>query len=129
MCARQDIVWLTSDLSRYPKLADEHLLMTEKGCCYRNQFERLLIGAGAYTGNVSEFVSVETIKQCVKMGLGIAALSHASVKQELDKGELQELAVVGSQIHSSIHLVYNEKQQQAENVAGFIGFCEEFAFW
>mgnify|MGYP000324279301 CR=1 FL=1 len=110
-------------------LADEHLLLTEKGCCYRHQFEHHLIEAGVLkTSNVSEFISIETIKQCAKLGIGIAALSAVSVKRELEAGELIALGPKGMALRSNIHCAYNSKQERAPQVERFIEFCLSYQF-
>jgi len=60
----------------YPKdLADQTLLLTESGCCYRTVLEEQLASAKVTPQNVSEFSSIEAIKQCVTAGMGIGFLS------------------------------------------------------
>lgn len=110
------------------ELINEHILLTEKGCCYRNQFERVLIDVGAYTGQISEFVSIEAIKQCVKLNLGLAALSQSSVQKELENGELQQLTLTDIDLKSNIHFVYKQNRVHSKSVTNFINFCENYAF-
>ncbi|GAL11212.1 transcriptional regulator LysR family [Vibrio astriarenae] len=110
-------------------LVNEHLLLTEKGCCYRHQFELHLIEAGILNNsNVSEFISIETIKECAKLGIGIAALSVASVKKELEDEELVVLTPKGMTLSSNIHCVYNAKQEHAPQVEKLIEFCLSYQF-
>lgn len=116
------------DFIKADDLVNEHILLTEKGCCYRNQFERLLIDVGAYTGQVSEFVSIEAIKQCVKLNLGVAALSLSSVQQELQNGELQQLKLTDTELKSNIHFVYNQNRVYSKSIANFINYCEKYTF-
>ncbi|REL35865.1 LysR family transcriptional regulator [Thalassotalea euphylliae] len=126
------------------ELAKQHLLLTEKGCCYRNQFERLLISAGAYnTSAVSEFVSIETIKACVALNMGIAALSKVSAAKELAKGELIALNLPDNSMRSSVHCVFKDsvfknKGFEDQNLSdvndsqtaltNFIQFCQRYTF-
>jgi DNA-binding transcriptional LysR family regulator len=110
------------------ELVNEHILLTEKGCCYRNQFERILIDIGAYAGQVSEFVSIEAIKQCVQLNLGIAALSLASVQKELANGELHKLKLNGVNLESNIHFVYNQNRVYSKCVDNFISYCSTYTF-
>lgn len=109
-------------------LACQHLLLTEKGCCYRNQFERALIDIGAYPSHISEFVSIETIKECVKRNMGIGALSHISVAKELARGELVVLPWQGENIVSQIHLIYANRQERNAQVQECIEFAQAFDF-
>lgn len=60
----------------------ETILLTELGCSYRNLFERSLINAGAHPGPRMEFQSIEAMKRCVEVGLGIAALPRMAVAAE-----------------------------------------------
>lgn len=111
------------------ELADEHLLVTEKGCCYRNQFERVLINAGVFSSiNLSEFVSIETIKKCVSLNVGMAALSAVSVEDELSSGALTKINLVGAGMSSNIHCVFNKKREYSEVTQRFLDYCTSFGF-
>ena len=73
------------------QIANEPLLLTEKGCSYRMQFEHLLQIEGTFPKQISEFSSIEAIKQCVIAGLGISLLPKMVVANELIHGQLVEL--------------------------------------
>jgi len=73
------------------ELNNETLLLTEKGCSYRVQFENRLNAEGIQPVNLIEFVSVEAIKQCVMANLGISVLPAMAVKNEMAQGKLFEL--------------------------------------
>lgn len=108
-------------------LRHEPLLLTETGCCYRNQFERILIEAGAYNvQQVSEFISLETIKQCVKLNMGVAALSFAAAKDSLADGSLVALNIEGITMTSNIHMSFNEDRLMPQYLRLFLDFCLEF---
>lgn len=110
-------------------LKDHHLLLTEKGCCYRHQLEQRLIEAGVLEpSNISEFVSIETIKQCAKLNVGIAALSAASVKKELEKNELVALHIEELELSSNIHCVFNTNNGVPAEISAFIEFCTKYQF-
>ncbi|MGE5623389.1 MAG: LysR family transcriptional regulator, partial [Methanocella sp.] len=70
---------------RAADLAGEQVLFTELGCSYRNQFEHALIQAGVYPSTALEFGSIESIKQCVMAGMGIALLPAVSVAREVEE--------------------------------------------
>lgn len=69
-------------------IQDEMLLLTERGCGYRSAFERLLADSGIRMITNMEFSSVEAIKQCAMVGLGIAVLPRVAVEKQLASGEL-----------------------------------------
>lgn len=75
------------------ELAQETILLTEKGCSYRTQFENMLHQEGIYPRQVIEFVSIEAIKQCVIAALGISLLPRMVVEKELINGSLIELHI------------------------------------
>jgi DNA-binding transcriptional LysR family regulator len=111
------------------ELAKERLLLTEQGCCYRNQFERVLINSGVLNPqNISEFVSIETIKECVKLNIGIAALSSASVENELRNGELVSLGLEDAKLSSSIHCILDENCDRTESIEKFVTHCLNYRF-
>jgi DNA-binding transcriptional LysR family regulator len=72
-------------------LDGQQLLLTEAGCSYRNLFYRALASKGVHANNVLEFASVEAIKQCVMVGLGVAALPEVVVEKEIAQGQLAAL--------------------------------------
>src|SRR5580658_2267405 len=51
----------------------------ESGCGYRRKLERALAQAGVTPKSVVEFASVEAIKQCAVLGMGIAHLPAITV--------------------------------------------------
>lgn len=90
-------------------LAGETLLLTEQGCYYRNRFEKALIQAGAMTGTLIEFTSIEAIKACVAGGTGIAAISKISVQSQLDSGEIAEIKMTDLALSVGVLLVTKPK--------------------
>lgn len=101
-------------------LVGESVLLKALGCSYRNQFERQLIAAGAHPGNVLEFQSVETIKRCVEVGLGIAPLPLMAVEAELRSGRLVPLRWTGPKIRVSTHLVWNPQRHLGPAESAFL---------
>jgi DNA-binding transcriptional LysR family regulator len=76
----------------YPSdLEGEPVVLTEAGCTYRSLFERSLTAAGVRPATTLEFNSVEAIKQCVMVGMGITVLPAVSVRAEIADGRLAAL--------------------------------------
>lgn len=69
-------------------LEGEPLLMPEMGCSYRVMFEARLAEAGVRPGSITEFASLEAIKQCVMAGLGTAILPEVAVTADVDRGRM-----------------------------------------
>lgn len=72
-------------------LAGQALLLTEVGCAYRAKLEGVLDRAQITAGNIIEFTSVETIKQCAALGMGIACLPAIVADLEIATGRLASL--------------------------------------
>ena len=108
-------------------LRGETLLLTEKGCNYRNRFERALIKAGAYDGPRLEFISIEAIKACAKLGTGIAAISEVSVEKELAGGELVALDWQGEDLSVGLYMIWNGHRWQSPAVKAFLETCGQQA--
>lgn len=101
-------------------LARETLLLTEKGCGYRNMFERGLEASGVRLDRAVEFASGEAIKRCVAAGMGLAVLSEVSVRREIGRGELAPLAWPREGFSVESRLVYHRDKWLSSAIAAFL---------
>jgi DNA-binding transcriptional LysR family regulator len=69
-------------------LEGETILLTESGCGYRSLFEHHLAHAGVQPKALVEFSSVEAIKQCTMVGMGIAVLPQMAIQAEVEEGKI-----------------------------------------
>ncbi|MGH7660399.1 MAG: LysR family transcriptional regulator [Vulcanimicrobiaceae bacterium] len=72
-------------------LVKETVLVLEPTCSYRRLFEAFLARAGRRASIVSEFNSIEAVKQCVAAGIGISILPRFTIEHELDEGRYATL--------------------------------------
>jgi len=72
-------------------LEPETLLLVEVGCSYRSAFEQQLAAAGILPPTTLEFSSIEAIKQCAMLGMGVAVLPAVSVAAEIAQQRLAAL--------------------------------------
>lgn len=93
---------------RTPQLADETLLVIEKGCAQREVIDTELREAGV-TPTLMEFVSMDAIKKCVTAGLGIALLPASTVREESERGELAVLPWTRAP-HLGVYLVTHRRR-------------------
>ncbi|CAA0119810.1 HTH-type transcriptional regulator YofA [BD1-7 clade bacterium] len=107
-------------------LVNETLLFTEPGCSYRALFEHNLMKAGVFDKPKLEFVSVEPIKACVKMGMGIAALSRVSTERDIAQGRLAKLDWQGDDLSVNLHMVWNSKRWLSPAVKAFLDVTQSF---
>src|SRR5207244_11793399 len=89
-------------LPSWPRdLSGQHLLLTEEGCAYRKKFERILNARGVRPHAVGEFASIEAIKQCALLGMGIALLPEVALAREIRSGALSVLPWRGPDVSMS----------------------------
>lgn len=69
-------------------LTGQTLLLPEGYCGYPMDLKRLLEQKHIEANTILEFGSLESIKQCVKNGLGVSLLPRIAVEEELRRGEL-----------------------------------------
>lgn len=67
-----------------------------------------------------EFNSVEAIKQCAMVGLGIALLPEMSLKGELERGELITLPWDLSEIQFATQMLWHQEKWISPSMKEFI---------
>jgi DNA-binding transcriptional LysR family regulator len=106
-------------------LSGQHLLLTEEGCAYRKKFERILKTRGVAPQGVGEFASVEAIKQCAVLGMGIALLPEVVVAREIRSGALRVLPWRGPDINMSTHVVWHKDRSMTPAMRGFLDALDD----
>ena len=101
-------------------IAGQTMLLTETGCGYRRKFERAMAATNLRLGNVTEFSSVEAIKQCMMAGMGLGVLPEIVVARELESGRLTALKWVGPELDIPIHVVWHKDKWVSPNIAAFL---------
>ena len=100
------------------------MLLTEPGCSYRTLFEQMLTTSSAPRGARMEFVSIEAIKACVKLGMGIAAINKTAVTEELQQGELVSIPWEEAEMEVDLSMVWNEQRWQSPTLKAFVQHCK-----
>jgi len=72
-------------------LAGRTLVVRSPGTVNRREVDQLLERAGVEPGGRLEATSLEAVKRCVEVGLGVAIVPGIAVERELATGELREL--------------------------------------
>lgn len=75
--------------------ADQPVLLTGEGCCYRAAFLRHLESYYVYPPVAMETNSVHALKQAALSGIGVGVLPDMAVAGELERGALAPLRVRG----------------------------------
>lgn len=105
----------------HPKdLMDHPLLLTETGCGYRMMFEMQLALAKIRPQNVTEFSSVEAIKQCVTAGMGVGLLPQIVIANELRKKQLAVLNWQGAKVSIETSIVWHKDRWISPAMRAFL---------
>jgi DNA-binding transcriptional LysR family regulator len=107
------------------QLQKELFLLTERGCGYRNILERALNAEGMDTISDLEFFSVEAIKQCAMVGMGIAFLPRMVVATELEQGRLVALPWEDHKFEVSIQMIWHKEKWLSPAMKAFIEITNE----
>jgi DNA-binding transcriptional LysR family regulator len=100
-------------------LAGQTLLLTEAGCGYRTKIDRILAMQNIRPGNISEFASIEAIKQCVAAGMGIGNLPHIVVAAELRKRQIKALRWAGAPLNIRTYIWWHKDKWVSPAMAAF----------
>ena len=106
-------------------LAGQLLLMTEEGCAYRRKFERVLHAHAVQPHSIADFASVEAIKQCATLGMGIALLPEIVVAAEVARHALVPLPWRGADLSMTTHVVWHKDRTMTPAMRGFVGVVGE----
>jgi DNA-binding transcriptional LysR family regulator len=101
-------------------LATQNLLLTEFGCSYRTKLDRALALANIRPAHVTEFSSVEAIKQCVTLGMGLGLLPAIVVARELRQNRLKALRWDGPSLDIVTHILWHKDKWISPAMAAFM---------
>lgn len=101
-------------------LADQTLLLTEAGCGYRMMLEMQLASAMVRPQNVTEFSSIEAIKQCVNAGMGIGFLPEIAIASELKKRQFVVLNWQGAHMSIATSIVWHQARWVSPAMQAFL---------
>jgi DNA-binding transcriptional LysR family regulator len=100
-------------------LAGQTLLLTESGCGYRNKLDRILTLQNVRPGNITEFSSVEALKQCVAAAMGIGLLPAIVVWRELRQRQFKTLRWAGPSLDIRTHIMWHKDKWVSPAMASF----------
>jgi DNA-binding transcriptional LysR family regulator len=106
-------------------LKEQTLLLTEAGCGYRRKLERILAQAGVTPKSVVEFASIEAIKQCAALGMGVAHLPAMTAAAEIAQGKLGAMAWSGSDLTISTQIAWHRDKWLSPAMEAFVRLVRE----
>jgi DNA-binding transcriptional LysR family regulator len=106
-------------------LAGQTLLLTEAGCGYRAKLDRVLALQNIRPGNITEFSSVEAIKQCICAGMGLALLPAIVVSRELRQNQFKALHWDGPKLDIATHVLWHRDKWVSPAMAAFLELIKD----
>jgi len=106
-------------------LAGHSLLLTETGCSYRVKLDQQMALLNIRPGNITEFSSVEAIKQCVMAEMGLALLPAIVVARELRLRQFKALHWGGPSLDIATHILWHKDKWISPAMAAFIDLVRE----
>lgn len=101
-------------------LAGQNLLLTEAGCGYRAKLDKVLALQNIRPAHITEFSSVEAIKQCVRVGMGLALLPAIAVSRELRQNQFKALHWDGPKLDIGTHVLWHKDKWISPAMAAFL---------
>ena len=106
-------------------LAGQTFLLTDVGCAYRTKLEHALAQAGVEAETIMEFSSVETIKQCAALGMGIACLPALVVDEEIATGKLAVIPWSGSRLTMKTIVAWHKDKWLSPGMTAFLSLLRQ----
>ncbi|MGA2960833.1 MAG: LysR family transcriptional regulator [Candidatus Korobacteraceae bacterium] len=106
-------------------LRGQTMLLTEAGCAYRKKLDDLLLLRGIRPKNTTEFTSVEAIKGCAALGMGVALLPEIAVASELRENRLTALRWSGAPMDISTQVIWHRDKWISPAMDAFVKMLQK----
>ena len=106
-------------------LDGQTLLVTEVGCAYRKKLDQLLSRMNIRPTNIIEFSSVEAIKECVSLDMGLALLPEVAVAERLTGRRISAVRWAGPEMDIATHVVWHKDKWISPAAAAFLALLQD----
>src|SRR5260370_8609226 len=106
-------------------LREEAFLLTDAGCAYRSKLEQAIGETHVKPKTVMEFSSVETIKQCAALGMGIACLPTIVAETELATRKLAALRWSGPDLTMRTLVAWHKDKWLSPAMEAFLALLRD----
>jgi DNA-binding transcriptional LysR family regulator len=106
-------------------LSGQTLLLTEAGCGYRKKLDQILALEGIRPGNITEFSSVEAIRECVSMGMGMGLLPEVVIAGEIARERVVALPWAGPDMAITTYVVWHKDKWISPAMSAFVSLLEK----
>jgi DNA-binding transcriptional LysR family regulator len=105
-------------------LNGQTLLLPKTDCSYRKPFERSLEERNVAAVRL-EFASINSLRNCLKRGIGYTICPDASVQRELAEESLLKLGWHGDLLETSVIMIWHIEKWCSPLLKHFMKLCEE----
>ena len=106
-------------------LNGQTLLLTEAGCAYRKKLDQFMAVMNIRPGHLTEFSSVEAIKRCASLGMGIALLPEIVVAREIARKQLVPISWSGPCMDIATHAVWHKDKWISRAQEALVSLLQE----
>lgn len=109
-------------------LSEHSMVLTQEGCVCRSFIEKLLKDENITSKLMLDTSNIQTIKQLVILGFGVAFLPRFAVIQEVETNRLTELSGYGTDFDIMIQVVCHKDKWISSTIKEFIKIIQENEF-
>ncbi len=120
---------LKGDTVTWDKVRDERFILREEGSGTRALFIKSLAQRGIDVKSISVVASIETpdtIKQCVREGLGVAVVSERSAEEEIRLGLIRGYYISDLDLKRSFYFISHKNRVLSPVARAFRDFTEKY---
>lgn len=117
---------LAAEMHVFPhQLSSQTLLLTDSGCTYRAKFLKSLAQFRIDPRSIMEFTSVEAIKECAALGMGVACLPAIVAGSEITQGKLAVLEWAGPELIMQTQITRHKDKWMSPAMDAFLSLLHE----
>ncbi len=120
----KDHPWVKKKTVKNEEIAEEKIIMREKGSGTREVFVSALEQKSIDYNIFMEFGHTEAIKKAVEAGLGVSCISKRCIKDEISYGKLAEVNIEGLTINRSLFFIHHKDKYLSNLINTFIEFAQ-----
>jgi DNA-binding transcriptional LysR family regulator len=98
----------------------ESILLPKHDCSYKMLFRQMLTEEKIDAETIMEFNSIETIKNCVKKGIGITLIPKIAVENDLQEGQLSVLPWNDGSLETAILMIWHKDKWISPTLQAFM---------
>ncbi len=113
------------DIVGFRDLEGQVLLMPNTDCDYPLRFRKILAEEKIKPASITEFNSIEAIKNCIMAGLGITLIPRTAIEQEVESGKLKIIPWSEEILETAIFMIWHKDKWMTPTLNAFLQTVRE----